>query len=72
MAKDRRLGLIFGAFLALGGLASIVFAVLNNVDLKGVAAIMVAVGSMVWAVRRSTKDVPPPPKPPVPPEPKQG
>lgn len=55
-ATDRRLGLILGWLLGVFGLGGLVYMGLHGVGFGGMAAVVAAVASLVWAVRRSTNE----------------
>ena len=51
---DRRIGLLLSFLLGGVGLGAIFYMAVHHVSFGGTAAVLVAFGSMVWAVRRST------------------
>jgi uncharacterized membrane protein len=59
-ATDRRLGLVFGWIIGMSGLGGLIYMGLHNVSFGGMAAVVAAVASLVWAVRRSTETPAPP------------
>lgn len=61
VALDRRLGLLLSFALGAGTLGSLVYMGVAGVSLIGMAPVLLAGGSLVWAVRRSTSTPLPPP-----------
>jgi hypothetical protein len=51
---DRRLGLWLSFLLGGGGLAALVYMAVHGVSFAGMAPVLLALGAMIWAVRRST------------------
>jgi uncharacterized membrane protein len=56
-AKDRRIGLWLGFLLGAGGLAGLVYMGIHGASWVGMAAVVLSLGSLVWAVRRSTAGI---------------
>ncbi len=56
VATDRRIGLFLGWITGAAGLASVVFLALKGADIIGLTAVVTAIGGLVWAVRRSTRE----------------
>ncbi len=59
VAIDRRIGLFLSFALGAGCVGSLVYMAVAGVSLAGMAPVLVAAGSLVWAVRRSTSTPPP-------------
>jgi uncharacterized membrane protein len=52
---DRRRGMVLGLGLALVVIGCITYLTLHGADWKGIAGLVVALGGLVWSVRRSTQ-----------------